>query len=105
MFETSNLGAKIVSSIIIVCAHDFDGVPIFLKRILGAPQRVGLPAPQCDYLTDFRSRRTSVTVESTAELFVFKNTKAGKRLDVYKWTAEEVNIMRRELFLLQIVDV
>ncbi|KAH7699270.1 hypothetical protein AAVH_33626 [Aphelenchoides avenae] len=103
MFETSSIGAKVVSSISIICARHFDGVPTFTS--LGVPQRAGIPAPQCDFLMKHLPRRTSTTVESTAELFVFKNTKAGKRLDVYKWAADEANIMRRQLFLLRIVDV
>ncbi|KAH7694647.1 hypothetical protein AAVH_38303, partial [Aphelenchoides avenae] len=112
-FEATNGGARIVRSVAVVWdrSDDADVSTSTANTFspLGQPQRKGIPAPHSDFVSDC-FRYVNVT-ESTADLFVFKNSELDKRLDVYKWTAEGTedymgmpSTNRFDVFLLQIVD-
>lgn len=107
----TDAGAKVVRTVTIVRSHygnDGSAAP----DLLGTPMRQNIPAPHSDSVMHYfrRSPPAKGPLESAANLFVHTNTQLGKRLEIYKWIAEESwpgpqNARLYDLFLLHIVDI
>ncbi|KAH7707966.1 hypothetical protein AAVH_24781 [Aphelenchoides avenae] len=81
---------------------------------LGQPRHTDVATPHSAFVKDWRSSVTeaygvTLTESSVAELFVFENAKASKKLDVFVWTIEQLrddaSTALHYAFLLQVVDM
>lgn len=108
-FETVSQGVNVVRSVAVVrgCSYSVPAPPREAFSPLGNPLRKNIPAPHSDFIENFFGNLD--VSESTAELFVFKNARLRKRLDVYTRTAAKRALRKSRnlygLFLLQIIDM
>lgn len=72
---------------------------------LGKPLRTDAPTPQSAFIEKWSRKEHIDGMESTAaELFVFGNAKAAKKLEVFAWTIQQWNALHYA-FLLQLLDM
>ncbi|KAH7703897.1 hypothetical protein AAVH_28927 [Aphelenchoides avenae] len=114
-FENAEAGTDMVRSVVLLhqrfglvspVHHDVDP--------LGRPRRTDVPKPHCDFMKEwYRGARLdsyTITESTVAELFVFENAQAAKKLDVFVWTVNEECQDEEEnslsyVFLLRVVDM
>lgn len=132
MFWMAERGTDIVRSVTLLDTHAKG--PSHLDA-LGPPRRTEVPTPRIAFVKEFLAKnhnfygKTKITESPVAELFVFENTKCAKRLEVFVWTIEQVevdevwecvrgcgcggghrevprgNIVRHRAFLLKVTDM
>ncbi|KAH7707258.1 hypothetical protein AAVH_25517 [Aphelenchoides avenae] len=123
MFKTTNRGTKVVRTVAVVHSRGGDEAAPSADALiaLGKPQRKDVQAPSSEFAKVIPSRHPpeeTAYTESAAELFALTNKHLGKRLDVYKWAAEQrisdnsfpsipefPTTHFYDLYLLQIIDV
>lgn len=105
-------GTDIVRSVTLLYTRTIEAPLRLNADPLGQPRRTDFPTPHSSFVEDCLERRAygTTTAESTvAELFVFKNTKSAKKLNVSVWPIEHKDedgmFDLHYAFLLQVIDV
>lgn len=120
MFERADHGTDIVRSVTILHLGSYFATPPFHNAVdaFGQPHHVAVPTPHSEFVKEW-SRNQSLdgrtTTESTvADLFVYNNTKAARKVEVFMWTVQQVDededdyyapIPLNYAFLLQVADI
>ncbi|KAH7723765.1 hypothetical protein AAVH_08732 [Aphelenchoides avenae] len=114
MFEAAERETKIVLPVTLLHLRFFKGPPLRqTAEPLGRALLTDVSSPHCDFIKRWsREQRRfygTLPVESAiAELFVFENATAAKKLEIYAWSVEQVRYGQASFhnsFLLQVVDM
>ncbi|KAH7721325.1 hypothetical protein AAVH_11181 [Aphelenchoides avenae] len=110
MFEMAEPGTDVVRSVTLLYKRAlFEVSPLpDADKPLGRPRRTDAPSPHSAFIKEWSQQRLhdydNTIIESpAAELYVFENAKAAKKLDVFVWAIQQQGT-RHYAFLLQ-VDV
>ncbi|KAH7711279.1 hypothetical protein AAVH_21437, partial [Aphelenchoides avenae] len=120
MFEKADHGTDIVRSVTILHLGRYFATALFRNAVdaFGQPHYTAVPTPRSAFVKEW-SRNQSLdgrtTTESpVADLFVYNNAKAARKLEVFMWHVQQVDeddgdayapIPLHYAFLLQVVDM
>ncbi|KAH7716293.1 hypothetical protein AAVH_16292 [Aphelenchoides avenae] len=112
IFDTAERGTEIVRAVTLITDYAYES-PHHAVGALGQPRRTDAAAPHNAFVKEWLSSidfgGITLTESSVAELFVFENAQAAKKLEVLVWTIAESLEGRptgyNYVFLLQVFDV